>query len=141
MAKAHVQKHTPPPYPLAMIVCDAIWRDPTSGKRFLLGCFTVLHARGFPVQHPVMAVHVVLTNGHGTIEVTARLIDEDETRPPIWGTKHSVDFPDPRGTVELDFVLGPVIFPAAGAYRFQLFAGDEFLMERRIFVRQPDEME
>ena len=124
----------PPPYPLAMVVCDAIWRDPSSGKRFLLGCFSVLHAGGFPARHPAMAVHVAVTNGHGRMPLTVRLIDDNEAQPPLWGATAEVHFPDPRGTVEMDFMMGPIVFPTAGIYRFQLFAGGEFVMERRIVV-------
>jgi hypothetical protein len=30
------------PYPLAMVVCDAIWLDPATGKRTILGCFSTI---------------------------------------------------------------------------------------------------
>ncbi|HEX3999698.1 MAG TPA: hypothetical protein VHX65_14185 [Pirellulales bacterium] len=136
MSKGHIHSDLPPPYPLAMVICDAIWRDPATGKRFLLGSFSVLHATQFPILHASMAVHVALTNGHGRMPIQIRLVDDEESRDALWLAEGEVDFPDPRGTVEIDFMLPPVGFPVAGVYRFQFFAGGQFLMERRIFVEQ-----
>jgi len=134
MSKSQIRGRLPPPYPLAMVVCDAIWRDPATGKRFLLGCFSVLHATQFPIMHHSMGIHVALTNGHGRMGIRIRLIDDEESREPLWLAEGEVEFPDPRGTVEIDFVLPPIQFPAAGVYRFQFFTGGQFLMERRIIV-------
>jgi hypothetical protein len=134
MSKSQIRGKLPPPYPLAMVVCDAIWLDPATGKRFLLGCFSALRATQFPILHRSMAVHVALTNGHGRMGIRIRLIDDEESREPLWLAEGEVEFPDPRGSVEIDFMLPPVEFPAAGVYRFQFFAAGEFLMERRMIV-------
>ena len=137
MSKSQIRSNLPPPYPLAMVVCDAIWRDPATGKRFLLGCFSVLHGAQFPILHRSMAVHVALTNGHGRMPIQIRLIDDEEARPALWVAEGEVEFPDPRGTVEIDFLVPPVEFPSPGMYRFQFFAAGQFLMERRMFVEGP----
>lgn len=124
----------PPPYPLAMVVCDNIHRDPGTGKPFLLGCFSVIHAREFPAVHPLLALYVSVTNGRGTVPFRVQLVDVNEERDPIWLIEDEVEFPDPRVVAEMCFYLTGLTFVEPGEYRFQLFASNEFLMERRILV-------
>jgi hypothetical protein len=40
------------PVGLALIVCDAIYQDPTTGKRTLLGIFSAMYASEFPAIVP-----------------------------------------------------------------------------------------
>lgn len=126
-----------PPYPLAMVVCDAIWQDPATRKSFLLGLFSVIQAKAFPAVHPVMAIHVALTDGRGTLPIRLRLVDAGEEREPLFEGTQEVVFPDPRTVVELTYHLGGARFESAGEYRFQLYAGTELLMERRVLVQGP----
>jgi hypothetical protein len=120
----------PPPYPLAMVVCDNIHRDPGSAKLFLLGCFSTIHAVSFPATHGVMGLYVELTNGRGTVPLRIRLVDANEDREPLWEENHEVEFPDPRMVMQLVSLLAGITFPEPGEYRFQIFASGEFLMER-----------
>ena len=124
----------PPPYPLAMVICDNIHLDPGTGKKFLLGCFSVIHAREFPATHPMMCLYVSVTNGRGNMPFKVQLIDADEVREPIWAVEQEVEFSDPRMVMEMVFYLGGITFPEPGEYRFQLFASNEFIMECRILA-------
>jgi hypothetical protein len=130
------QEGVPPPYALAMVVSDAIWRDPGSGKRTILGCFSMLFARQFPAVHPIMAVYVVLTDGHGKVQIKLQVIDVDEESEPLFTGEAEVSFPDPRTIVELDIPIVGLRFPGPGEYRFQLYANDQFVLERRLLVIQ-----
>ncbi len=126
----------PVPVALAMVVCDAIYQDPATKKCTLLGTFSTITARRFPVVHPQLAVHVVLTNGHGNVRIKLALAGEDENPPPLFSGEGKIHFADPRVVAELNFQLSNVTFPRAGTYRFQLYANDELLMERRLLVVQ-----
>ena len=126
----------PPPYPLAMVVCDNIHRDPGTGKYFLLGCFSVIHAKKFPAVHPLLALYVSVTNGRGTVPLRVQLVDANEEREPIVVVETDVEFSDPRIVLDIRFLLGNLTFVEPGEYRFQLFASNEFLMERRVIVAQ-----
>lgn len=141
-AKASESAKISPPYPLAMVICDNIHVDPGTGKKFLLGCFSVIHAAEFPAMHPLMSLYVSITNGRGNIPVRVQLVDADEVRDPLWVVENDVEFPDPRLVMEMAFYLGGITFPEPGEYRFQLFASNEFIMERRILanllVREKD---
>jgi hypothetical protein len=124
------------PYPLAMVVCDAIWQDPTTGKKTILGTFSSLGAPNFPVLHPVLGVYVVLADGRGVVPVVLRLVDVDDETEPLAELTQEVDFKNPRVNVELCFQIGNLVFPHEGEYRFQLYAASEFLLERRILVQK-----
>ena len=126
----------PVPVALAMVVCDAIYQDPATKKCTLLGTFSTITARRFPVAHPQLAVHVALTDGRGNVRIKLALAGEEENLPPLFSGEGMIHFADPRVVAELNFQLSNVAFPKAGAYRFQLFANDELLMERRLLVIQ-----
>lgn len=123
----------PPPDALAIGICDLIHRDRGTGKRFIMGCFSVIHARTFPVKHPVLGVYLDLTNGRGKVPIKVQVIDCDEEREPIWSAELEFDFPDPRMIAELDFMT-PLEFPEPGEYRVQVFASGEFVIERRLVL-------
>ena len=140
MAKKRTGKgKIPPPYPLAMVISDAIWRDPGTGKRTILGCFSVIFAKTFPAAHAMMAVYVAITDGRGKVPIVLKIVtamDDQEDETVLIEATSEVEFSDPRTVVELDLHFGNLVFPKPGEYRFQLYAANEFLMERRLVVVQ-----
>lgn len=129
------QKLGPPaPVVLAMIVCDMIYQDPATRKCTILGTFSTLNARSFPVVHRQMAVHVALSGGHGKPRIKLTLVGSDENKPPLFSGEGTIQFSDPRVVAELNFRLKNVTFPTPGEYRFQVYANEELLMERRLHV-------
>jgi hypothetical protein len=125
-----------PPYALALVVCDAIWRDPGTGKRTILGCFSMIGAKSFPTKHPFMSVYAAVTDAHGIVPITLRLVDVDDSGSPLAEIKVKPEVEDPRAVLELEFALVNVVFPAPGEYRLQLKSLEVLLLERRIVVMQ-----
>ena len=125
---------TVPPYPLAMVVCDTIWRDPSSGKSTILGTFSAIAGAEFPMTIPEIAVYVALTDGHGTVEMKLVLVDVSQDDAELHSAVGELTFDDPRSVAELAFHLTNTTFPHPGEYRFQLFSGSDLLMERRILL-------
>jgi hypothetical protein len=128
------QKRAVAPYALALVVCDAIYLDPATGKRTLLGCFSTIGAPEFPATHPMLAVYAAVTDAHGTVPLTLRLVDADEGREPVFEVTNEISCPDPRTVVEINFAVGNLRFPAPGEYRLQLLSGGMPLLERRILL-------
>jgi hypothetical protein len=126
----------PAPVVLAMILCDAIHQDPSTQKCTLLGTFSTINARMFPVVHRQLAVHVAMTDGHGKTRIRLLLAHADESKPPLFSQEGTIDFGDPRVVAELNFVITNVTLPEAGEYRLQVYGNDELLSERRLYVLQ-----
>ncbi len=130
---------TPPPIVLALVICDAVHRDPTSGKSFVLGTFAGFESSAFPTTRSVTA-YVVVTAGRGVARIRVRLVDAEGARSPIAEAEASIEFSDPRDVAEFAVYLDAE-FPEAGEYRLQLFADDEFLVERRLRVQERENEE
>lgn len=126
----------PAPYPLAMIVCDGIWRDPSTGKRTILGCFSTVRSAQFPVVHPAMAVYVALTEVRGLVPLRLVLVGPAGDAHPLVEAETAADFSDPMTIVEIDFHLTAVQFDQPGEYRFELYAGSQPVMARRFVVSE-----
>ena len=127
------------PYALAMVICDFIWRDLATGKCSLLGSFSFIAARNFPAVHPSLGVYAAITDGRGKIPIVFQVVDVDEVEEPIFKAESEVDFKDPRAVSEWILNIQGLSFPKPGEYRFQLFAGSEFLLERRLLVHKIQE--
>lgn len=125
-----------PPYVLALIICDAVYIDPATGKKTILGVFTAVRASSFPVIFPLITVYAALTDGRGKIPITFRLTTVDDDTVVV-ETVGEISSDDPRAVCELIINFGNVPFPSPGEYRLQLIACGEFLMERRIVIVGP----
>lgn len=126
----------PPPYALSIGLCDWVYRDPGTGKRFILGCVGAIHAIQFPATHPILCVYADLTNGRGVVNIKMQIVDVDEERPPVWVQEMPFEFPDPRAVGEFDLVIGAVTFPEHGEYRLQVFADNQFVIERGLLLNK-----
>ena len=123
---------TPPPDVLSMIVCDQIITDRMTGKQSLIGMFSKVHARRFPVSHPQLSVFVALTEGYGEIDMVIRIVDANDMRPPIVEGKGRVNFKTPRAIAHLALQFHGLVFPEPGAYRVQLYCDGALLREARL---------
>lgn len=125
------------PYALAIVVCDNIHRDGGTGKLTIMGTFADIAASQFPAVHPLICVYLALTDGRGPAPVIIRLNrvtgDGSDT---IAESQVEVDFSDPLMMVELNMAFANVVFPDAGEYRFEVFAGEEYVIGRRITLHR-----
>lgn len=126
----------PPPLVLAMLMADAAQRDPASGKFTITGTFNIIRSPTFPCRHRSLAVYLSLIGGHGTVPTTLRLIDVDETRPPVLSVDRVIPFEEPTRWIEWAGEFRSVVFPEPGDYCLQFFAAGELLRELRLKVRQ-----
>jgi hypothetical protein len=120
MVEEELQK-LPPPVLLSVIICDMVIIDRITDKPSIIGAFETISAPKYPARHPKLVFFCQLTNGHGKTGVTVKLVQE---------------FKDVRQVANLTFDIGGMVFPHPGEYRFQIYAGTEFLGERRIVCRQ-----
>ena len=127
--------HTPTPQALTMMLCDSVWRDPSTGKTFIQGGFTALTAPEFPCAVSKFSAYVALTQIRSAVEINLRLVlvSEDESDPKdVSSAQAKVDSHDPLAVAEGDFVFQDVVFERPGEYRFVLECDGEPLLERRL---------
>ena len=133
------------PQVLSMMLCDAVWRDPSTGKTFIQGGFTALTAPEFPCALARFSVYVAMTQISGTVPINIRLIfvDEEGSEPKdISSAQATVDSNDPLAVAEGEFIFQDVVFERPGEYRLVLECDGDTLLERRLVaipkgVRQP----
>jgi hypothetical protein len=83
-----------------------------------------------------LGLYIALTDGRGKLPIRIRIIDADESREAVLETEAEIEFADPRMIAEICLNMPGLTFPEPGEYRCQVFAGHEFLMERRILAVQ-----
>ena len=66
---------------LAWITCDGVHIDPASGKHTILGVFSNIKARAFPVVHPYMVWFLTLTDVQPGVHKIKMSMGLDPTNP------------------------------------------------------------
>lgn len=71
------------PQLLAWLTCDGVHIDPSSGKHTILGIFSNIRARQFPVVHPFMIWFMTVTDcsaGKHTLRISVGLDPQQMTK-------------------------------------------------------------
>jgi len=129
-------KKLPPPILLSVIICDMVIIDRITDKPSIIGAFATISAPKYPARHPRLTLFCEMTNGHGKANITVRLVDVQQEDKTIFKGTIEQNFKDVREVTSLTFDISGIVFPHVGEYRFQIYAGPEFLGERRIVCRQ-----
>jgi hypothetical protein len=119
---------------MAMVLCDHVHHDSSSGKYFVLGTLDVLPVRTFPaLVH--FAVYIVLGGGRGDcrLRLLVSRVDslvEDELDAVSFELP-ALQFNDPVATTQICFTSTGT-YHAPGAYNCALLANDEQIAMRRL---------
>jgi len=125
-----------PPLLLSAIVCDRVIFDRISGAPSLINIVELINSPKYPARYGQLVFFCELTNGYGKTKTKIRLVDVQKDDRTILEQEGTVEFKDVRQIVRLAVDLHGIVFPHPGEYRFQLFAEDELLGERRIVCRK-----
>jgi hypothetical protein len=123
------------PLGIALVVCDQMMTEAISGKTTLVGVCNALTLQHFPFTHPAICVFAQLSNGQGSTPIQIRLV-QDATGKVLSALEAKATFPDPTRVIELKTVFRQIVFPAAGTYSFELYCGDDLVIETRILLAQ-----
>jgi len=124
-----------PPVLISAIICDRVIFDKITGMPSLINIVQTINAQRFPLRSSLV-FFCELTNGHGKTETTIRLVDSEQNDRILFQQQGWVEFVDVQQVVTLALNLQGVVFHKPGEYRFQLFAGETLLGERRIMCRK-----
>lgn len=137
----------PEPYCLAMVLCDAVHRDATTGKFTILGTFSAFAADAFPAQVRC-SVYYSVTDGLGPTSLRLRIVDAkqgimdsiSEDEGLVFEASTEFDFESPLLVLEAAASIG-VSLPKPGLYHCELWAGNELLMSRRLLAVNKETLE
>jgi hypothetical protein len=124
-----------PPLLLSAVICDKVIFDKMTGSPSLINIIQNINAPRYPVRYWQLVFFCELTNGHGRTNTKIKLVDDQEDEKVVFEQGGAVEFKDVKQIVTLAVNLHGVVFVHPGEYRFQLFAEDQLLGERRIVCR------
>ena len=128
------------PAVLAVVICDAVWRDPDTGKATVLGAFLQVVARDLPAELSQLCVYFQMSGHQGwaTIRVELFRTDDDEQEDgggiPLATAEVSVHFADRATAADAAVTMYNVDLPAFGEYHFVLSVTGVPLEQRRIWL-------
>jgi len=130
-----------PPILLSAIICEKVIFDRITGMPSIINIIQNINSPKYPVRYPSLVFFCELTNGHGRTKTTIRIVEEQAAKPQeedkvIFEQKGTAEFQDVKQVVSLALNLQGMVLPSEGEYRFQLFAEDCLLGERRIICRR-----
>lgn len=121
------------PQVLAWLTCDGVHIDPGSGKHTILGVFSNIRARQFPVVHPFMIWFLTLSDvpaGEHKIKISMGI---DAANPPVL-IERPFQSQSPLQRINLINEIRNLSFPGAGDYSIVIEVDDEVLLATSITV-------
>jgi hypothetical protein len=121
------------PQLLVWLTCDAVHIDPASGKHTILGVFSNIKARGFPVVHPHMVWFMTLTDvqpGMHQIKISLSL---DPTKPAEL-IQREFESQSPLHRINLINELHNLRFDHPGDYSILIEVDDEPILATSLTV-------
>ncbi len=123
------------PQLLVWLTCDAVHIDPASGKHTILGVFSNIKARAFPVTHPHMVWFITLTDvspGKHRIKLSIGL----DPMNPVELIHREFESQSPLHRINLINELHNVRFEQPGDYSIVLEVDDEPILATSLTVSQ-----
>jgi hypothetical protein len=130
---AHGQPVQSKPQLLVWITCDGVHLDPASGKHTILGVFSNIKARTFPVVHPFMVWFITLTDvspGQHRIRISMGL---DPTNPAEL-IHRPFESQSPLHRINLINEIRNLTFAQPGEYSILIEIDDEPLLATSLTV-------
>jgi hypothetical protein len=115
------------PQLLTWITCDGVHIDPGTGKHTLLGVFSNIQARHFPVTHPLMVWFLTITDcGEGAHKMRILMgADPTQLQPLI---KREFESPSPMARINLINEIRNFTFPGPADYSLVVEIDEEPLL-------------
>ena len=121
------------PQVLAWLTCDGVHLDPATGKHTILGVFSNIRGRQFPVVHPFMIWFLTLSDvptGEHKIKISLGL---DATNPPPL-IERPFESQSPLQRINLINEIRNLSFPQPGDYSIIIEVDDEPLLATSLTV-------
>lgn len=121
------------PQLLAWLTCDGVHIDPGSGKHTILGIFSNIQARQFPVTHPFMIWFLTITDcSAGEHRLKISMGPGPTSMQPL--LERPFESQSPLHRINLINEIRNLTFPAAADYELLIEIDDEPLLVTNITV-------
>ena len=121
------------PQLLAWLTCDGVHIDPGSGKHTILGIFSNIQARQFPVTHPFMIWFLTITDcAAGQHKLKISMGTGPTSMQPL--LERPFESQSPLDRINLINEIRNLTFPAAADYALLIEIDDEPLLATNITV-------
>ncbi len=121
------------PQLLVWMTCDGVHIDPATGKHTILGVFSNIRGREFPLTYPYMVWFITLTDvapGPHRLKISMGP-EPTEIRPLI---ERDFESESPLHRINLINELGNLTFPRPGDYTINLEVDDEPILSTNLVV-------
>lgn len=122
----------------ALVICDAVYKEPVTGKYSLLGMFSAISAADFPVEVPPFAVYAAVSGIRSRALFDLRLVGldpEDGSESIVGQGNIELTADSPVEVAEIALPMPKTLLPEEGDYRFRVEWQGEAIAERRIIVK------
>ncbi len=119
---------------LCWLTCDGVHIDPGSGKHTILGIFSNIQARQFPVTHPFMVWFLTITDcspGAHKLKISMGLNSASQLQPLM---ERPFESQSPLHRINLINEIRNLTFPAAGEYSLLIEIDDEPLLATNMTI-------
>jgi hypothetical protein len=128
------------PYCLAMVLCDAVHRDPATGKCTILGTFGTVNDTTYPAQLSFYVYHAI-TDVQGEHNIKFQIVDsshgfEEDSEPIVLFDNILPSPASPLAVIEGIMGIQNAQIPKPGVYHCELLCDNAVLMSRRLVARQ-----
>lgn len=121
------------PQLLAWLTCDGVHIDPGSGKHTILGVFSNIQARQFPVTHPFMVWFLTIADcAPGTHKMRISMGLDPTRMQALLDRPFNAEGPLQR--INLINEIRNLSFPSAGDYSLLIEVDDEPLLATNLIV-------
>lgn len=126
---------TPKPVVQALVLADHIYREPVTGKVFILGTFNALVVDPLPgfFSRSTFA-YLCLTDVYGNVDIVLRYCDLATNEILMETNTLRAHSPDRFSSIEAVLPVPPFPIPHAGVYSFEVHSGTEMLGSLRIHI-------
>lgn len=121
-----------PPVVLSAIICDRVLFDAPTKTASIIGIRDKILAKKYPATVPQLYFFSELTNGHGSIKATVRLVDVKKNDAVLAERSSKIKFATVKTIATIVLVFEGLVFPHPGEYRFILNSDGHPLADRAI---------
>lgn len=121
------------PVLLSAVICERVIFDKITGMPSLINILQNINSPQYPARH-WLNYFCELTDGHGDTATKIRIVEAGGEDKIIFEQTGVVQFTDVKQIVTLAVSMQGIVFPKPGEYRFQIFANNTLLGERKVML-------